>query len=404
MRTPAALRVLNNRKGVGLVMAIAVVVLISYIAMEVSYDSLVEYNVNANALNRLKAYYAARAGVDLSLLRIKIFQQASGQFGKQMGGASEMLDEIWKFPFAWPVPIPPELSSVDKDAINETLKDSVMDASYSVTIEDEGSKIDLGDLNSPSKALQEAAHRRLKQIFDGRLQSDPEFQKKYANYRFDELINAIADWQTNKRDSLNGGDKRTFYSDYPQDFPPNRGFRTIQEVRLVPGMTEDFYELIEPAITIYGMKAINPNQTTKDVLKSIDAGITDEIADAIIKRRDDPNLGGSFKSKDDFWGFVKSKNARLGDKAEDTPLIFDKVWSFRIKSIGEYAKASRQIEVVVMDLQSIASTIKSYTDKEKQQTQAPGPQPTPVQTNNQAQSQTAPLPKGPPRIVYWSEQ
>jgi len=218
-------------------MAIAVVVLISYIAMEVSYDSLVEYNVNANALNRLKAYYAARAGVDLSLLRIKIFQQASGQFGKQMGGASEMLDEIWKFPFAWPVPIPPELSSVDKDAINETLKDSVMDASYSVTIEDEGSKIDLGDLNSPSKALQEAAHRRLKQIFDGRLQSDPEFQKKYANYRFDELINAIADWQTNKRDSLNGGDKRTFYSDYPQDFPPNRGFRTIQEVRLVPGMT-----------------------------------------------------------------------------------------------------------------------------------------------------------------------
>src|SRR5690349_15933091 len=111
------IRILNNNRGMALIMAITCILVISWIAMEVSYDSLVEYNVNVNSLNRLKAYYAARSGVELSLLRIKTYQQASSQFGKQLGGNSEMLEQIWKMPFAWPVPMPEGLSAVDKDAI-----------------------------------------------------------------------------------------------------------------------------------------------------------------------------------------------------------------------------------------------------------------------------------------------
>lgn len=411
MRTPVALKLLNNNRGMALIMAITTVVLISWIAMEVSYDSLVEYNVNSASLNRLKAYYAARSGVELSLLRIKTYQQAQAQFGKQLGSASGMLDQIWKFPFAWPVPVPPDLNAIDKDAINKAVKESVMDAAYTVTIDDEGSKIDLNDLVSPSKALREAARRRLLQIFEGKLKSDEAFQKKYGGFAFEELINAIADWQTDKRGSVGGsGDKRGAYRDYPEKFPPNRAFRTLQEVRMVPGMVEDFFEILEPSITIYGMKAINPNQTTKEVLKSLDAGITDEIAEEILKRRNDTNAGGPFKNKDDFWGFVVQKGARLGDKAEETPLIFDKVFNFRIRSIGEFAGASRELDVVVMDLQNVATTLKDYIEKEKQQEQQnnnpnQNPQNKPASgQQNPAQGQTPPLPKGPPRIVYWGER
>lgn len=389
-----------------LIMAITCVLLISYIAMEVSYDSLVEYNVNVNSLNRLKAYYAARAGVDLSLLRIKTFQQASATFGKQLGGQSEMLDQIWKFPFAWPVPMPDGLTGVDKDQIKSALKESIMDAAYVVTIEDEGSKLDLSDLASPSKILADSTRRRLLDIFQNKLKNDPEFQRKYGNFRFEELVNAITDWQSKSRSGVGGGDKRAGYSGYPENYPPNRGFRTLQELRLVNGMNEDFYDLLEPAITIYGMKAINPNQASKEVLKSLDPEITDEIADAIIKRRDNPNEGGPFKNKEDFWGFITGRGARLGDKTEETPLIFDKVVNFRIKSTGEYAGVSREITVVVMDLQTIASTLKGYVDKEKQQQnpqqqQQQNPQAKP---QNPAQSQSAALPKGAPRIVYWGER
>jgi general secretion pathway protein K len=368
----------------------------------------VEYNVNVNSLNRLKAYYAARSGVELSLLRIKTFQQASSQFGKQLGGQAEMLDQIWRFPFAWPVPMPDGLSAVDKDSIKSTLKESIMDTSYVATIEDEGSKLDMSDLVSPSKALQESTRRRLLDVFQSKLKNDEDFQRKYGSYRFEELVNAITDWQSKLRTGVAGGDKRQGYNDYPENYPPNRSFRTIQELRLVPGMTEDLYEILEPSITIYGMKAINPNQASKEVIKSLDPEINDEIANAIIKRRETPSEGGPFKNKEDFWGFITGRGVRLGEKAEETPLVFDKVVNFRIKSTGEYAGMSREITVVVMDLQNVASTVKGYVDKEKAAAAGnvgggggdPGGKP----AGNQAQSQTPALPKGPPRIVYWGER
>lgn len=401
-------KLLRNNKGMALIMAISALVLIMYLAVEVSYDSNVEYLVNANSLNRLKAYYAARAGVDISLLRIKTYQQAQ-QFAKNLGSNADMVNEIWKMPFAWPMPAPPEMSGMEKDALQKITKDSFLDASYVVTIEDEGSKIDLGDLASPAKALADNAHDRLMQIFQNKVKTDENFQKKYGSYRFDELINAIADWQTSKNASLNGGDKKAPYRDYPEGFPPNRAFRTLEEVRLVPGMNEDFYELLEPAITIYGMKGINPNQATKEVLKSLDPTITDEIASAVISRRDDPNQG-SFKSKDDFWGFVQQKGAHPSQAAEQIPLVFDKVMNFRIRSTGEFASSSREIVAIVMDVQGVAASVKDALSKQQaaQNTNnTPGTNTNPNQnstTQPQAQSQNAPLPKGPPRIVYWSER
>ncbi len=280
---------LNNNRGVALMIAISCIMLIMYFAMEISYDSNVEYIVNSQGLNRIKAYYAAKSGMQLSLLRIKIYQQAQSKFSAQLGN-SPMLEQIWKFPFAWPMPIPDELSAVDKDSFKKITKESSMDANYFVTIEDEGSKIDLNDLNSPSKALQESTKKQLLNIFIQKVKDDEEFGRVYSNTRFDELVNNIADWMSPKAQSLNGGDKRQKYGDLNQAvqsdyYPPNRGFRTLAELHMVPDMNDDFYALLEPRITIYGMKAINPNLATKEVLKSLDPAITDELVADIIKRR-----------------------------------------------------------------------------------------------------------------------
>ncbi|RYZ80154.1 MAG: hypothetical protein EOP06_25860 [Proteobacteria bacterium] len=101
----------------------------------------------------------------------------------------------------------------------------------------------------------------------------------------------------------------------------------------------------------------------------------------------------------------------MSEKTEETPLVFDKVMNFRIRSTGEYAGMSREIVVVVMDLQGVANTVKGMVEQEKKAAnggQAPNaatPQQNPTPTSqNPAQSQSAPLPKGPPRIVYWGER
>jgi general secretion pathway protein K len=411
----------SNNRGIALMMAIACVMMIMYFAMEVSYDSNVEYIVNSQGFNRVKAYYAAKAGMQLSLLRIKVYQQAQQQFGQTLGSNAAMLDEIWKFPFAWPLPIPAEMNAVDKSSFDKMMKESMMDASYFVTIEDEGSKIDLNDLNSPSEKLRNITKDQLLTVFQQKLKDDEAFGRQYQNQQFDQLVNSIADWMSPKSASLNGGAKTAAYGDLNSKtgsgssepyYPPNRAFRTLAELRMVPGMNDDFYELLEPRITIYGMKGINPNLASKEVLRSLDLGITEEIADFIIKRRGDKDEGGPFKDAQDFWNFVQSKNARLEGKTEDIPITTDSVMNFRIISTGQFAGAQREIVAIVMDLNKSAAKIKTFVDQEKKdksQTTDKNPDGTPKTTDpakpgTTATAKPAAPAKGAPRVVYWNER
>lgn len=405
---------LSNQRGVALMVAIACLMLIMYFAVEVSYDSNVEYIVNSQGLNRLKAYYAAKSGTQLSLLRIKIYQQAQSKLGAQLGN-SPLLDKIWQFPFAWPLPIPDELSAVDKDNFKKIFKESAMDAAYMVTIEDEGSKIDLNDLNSPSKSLQESTKKQLINVFEQKKKEDEDFARTHSNVRFEELVNNIADWMSAKSQSLNGGDKRASYSQLNQEsqsdyYPPNRNFRTLAELHMVPAMNDDFYNLLEPRVTIYGMKGINPNIASKEVLKSLDPAMTDEVVAEIIKRRESEAEGGPFKcdqdgGSSDFWNFVTGRGVRLVADPNEVPLTCDTVMNFKIRSTGEFAGATREITTIVMDLNKTASKIKTFVDKDK--SAATGNGTTGAATGGKAGGATAtpnPVAKGPPRIVFWNER
>lgn len=392
-----------------LMIVTACIMFIMYFATELVADTRIEYEINSAGSNRIKAYYAAKSGLQLALLRVKIYQQAQSKFGAQLGNSSPMLNQIWQFPFAWPLPIPDELSAIDKDSFKKLVKESSMDASYITTIEDEGSKIDINDLISPSETLRKITKTQVLNIFAQKMKEDEVWAREHSNTNFEQIVNNIADFMSDKATSLNGGDKRARYAEANREsstgdyWPPNRGFRTIQEMRFVPDLTDEIFTLLEPRITIYGMKGINPNLATKEVLKSLDPGMTEEAVTEIIKRRNDQNEGGPFKDAADFWNFVTSKNVRLEGDTQAIPLVFDSVFNFRIRSTGEFAGSTREITAIVMDLNKVATKIKSYTDKEKKDQGNPGDN---SNANNNAnnQNKSDPIPKGPPRIVFWSER
>lgn len=399
----------KNQKGMALLLAVFTVVVITYLVMEISYDTNIEYIINSQAVNRLKAYYTAKSGVQLSLLRIKMFNKVSKQFGAQIPPAQrKMLDLIWSFPFAWPPLLPAETSGVDKDLIQAKVKESKIEGSYVATIADEGSKIDLNDLNSPSKGLRDISKKLMTQIFENRMKNDEDWARKNRDLKYEQVINNIIDWVSSGRASLNGGDKKQAYSDLQTDqLPPNRGFRSVEELRLVAGMDNEIFSMLKDRVTVYGMRAINPNHASAEVLKALDPSFKDEIISKIINRREDEKRG-HFVDENDFWGFVKSEGANVSAESQKSiPLVFNDVSNFRIKSAGAFANVAREIEVVVFDFSSVSSTIATRLQKESQAanpqaansqgTAASGASP-PVQKNND------PLPKGPPRIVYWSEK
>lgn len=396
-----ARRPINNNRGIAIMIAVACMLIITYIAIEVTYDTNIEYAVNANGLNRIKSYNAAKAGVDLALLRIKVYQKVQSKFGKQLGASAGMLDEIWRFPFAWPIPVSAEVNAVEKDNIQKLVSESLMDANYIVTIEDEGSKLDLNDLVSPSKTLRDNTKNQLIAVFTQKVKDDEVFSRKYSNTRFDEVVGSIEGWMSSLSKTSSGQDKTSAYSELNSKagtsyFPPNRAFRTLAELRMVPAMNDDFFDVLEPIVTIYGMKGINPNIASKAVLKSLDPGLTDEVVSELLKRREDTNLGGPFKDAQDFWDYATSQGARLEGEINKIPLVFESIMNFRIRSTGQFGNVSSEITAIVMDFAQTASKIKAFVAKEAQQ--SPDTAIPKSTTLSDAQA------KGPPRIVYWSEK
>lgn len=399
-----------------IILAVFCVVLVSYVVNEVTYESNIEYAVNAGSVNRLKAYYAAKSGVELSLLRIKLYKKIQKQFGKQLGSQAGLLNLIWSFPLSWPPLLPDEATGVDKDNLNDIVKEAKMDASFNATIFDEGSKIDINDLDSPSKSLREITKKQLLQIFEGKMQDD-EWARNHQDLRAEELINHLTDWLDADKQSLNGGDERQYYKDISElasigieSFPPNRMFRTLDEVRLVAGMTDELFELLAPRITVYGAKAINPNTASREVIKSLDPSINDEIVGEVLARRDNPDKGGPFTAPDDFWGFINQRGGRVAKEIQEgVPLIFDAVTNFSIRSIGEYNGSLREIKAIVFDVTGAATAIADRLKKDNPPPTDPNDPNKSAGTSGQkpnsspgSQNQTPS--KGPPRIVYWSEK
>ncbi len=402
-------RPLRNNRGVAMLLAIFSLILMISIAVEVSYDSSVEYLVAAQQVNRLKAYYNAKSGVEISLLRILLYKKAMATFGKDLGKNASMLDPIWQFPFAWPPVVPAEASSVDKDQIQTAVKDSTIEGSFVATIASEGSRIDINDLGAfgeEGKKIREATKKQILEIFTGQLEHDEEFRKEYSNFKFDELVNNITDWIDEDAESLNGGDEKGQYPDVRSEFiPPNKPFKTLEELHMVAKMDDKLFALLAPRITVYGVKGINVNYATADVIKSLDSRITDEMIQKIMKRRSTPDEGGLFGSADDFYDFVKNLGVDIKPKGETPaiPILTGTEFNFRITSTGIYANSTREITAITYDFENVKQQyIKFINSSDKKDDGKKEEDKKDDKTQTAAPAAPA-IPKGRPAVVYWSE-
>jgi len=279
----------------------------AFLAVELNFDTSVEYILSNKEYHRVKAYEAAKAGMELSLLRIQLFKNVTKQYGSQLKGQESILQMIWSLPFTWPPTIPEATSMVDKDQMNTAMSDSFMDARYVANISAEGSKIDINDLDSLSESLKKATKDQLLKVFVQKLETeDDAWAEKNKNYDYEELINNMKDWIDEDNISENGGDEKSRYPDADDDatIPPNRPFQTMDELKMVDGMTDEVFNILLPLVTVYGSKGINVNQANTEILKSIDPIITDEVAAEVIKRRNDMDKGGPFKDEKELISFI----------------------------------------------------------------------------------------------------
>lgn len=420
----------KSQRGAALMLALFATTLLMVIATEIMFETSVEYVVSTQSVNQVRAYWAARAGVEMSLLRIHIFRQAQSLGASALPDPS-ILDLIWKQPFMWPPPIPKETSIADTSEIQKAIKASdltTLKTSYFTTIDAEGAKVDVNDLGSPSNVMANAARNQLLELFTSKVENDEEFARRYRGFNFQELINNIADWVDPDGESRNGRGEREMYSDQASNtkfLPPNQPFRTLQELHQVAGMTDELYDVLIPALTLYGGKGININQASKEVFRAFGTAFTDERIGRIIEARNDPKRG-PFKDEKDFVQFLNSigisGNPFEATKDElQTPLVFEPETNFRIHSTGKAGQAQSDIVAIVYDADKMRERLeKALVDQANAKlpgggVQPPGTDPanptgaknpdgSPVAAKKDEKPAAAAAPLRRPRIVYWNEQ
>jgi general secretion pathway protein K len=359
---------LKNQKGSAILFSVFFMSLLMFIALEISKDTVVEYQGSLNTVKRVQAYYAAKACNELSLLRIKTYQQATRSLsGAQTPGQPQMIDTsmldiIWQFPLSWPLVVPTDgdMSIANQEDIKKANNQSTFKHRFSSQISSEGGKIDVNDLASPSKVIREKTRLQILDIFQAKIREQGPFSKKYYNFRFEDLLNHMTDWIDADKNSLMGGDESSHYRDMQSQYiPPNQPFKTVDELHMVKMMEDQLYEVLAPNITVYGGKGINVNYADKTMLMALDPGITELVVTEILKRRSDINLGGPFKDEKDFFGFIGGFGVNTTNFNQDkVPLYFDPEINFRISCIGLVGNLTREITSIVFDFGKVQSRLR----------------------------------------------
>ncbi len=430
-------KVLKDKTGSAIMLAVFTVTFVIFVTTEIAQVTLMEYFASATEVKKVQAYYAAQSCLRLNLLRIKGYQQATQSLGSFLPGMS-MLDMIWSFPLSWPPSLPKDISNFDSSTINKTVGGSLLKQQFVSSITAEGGKIDINDLGSPSESLRLKTKVQLLQRLQTRvLNGEDAFSERYANFDFEILLNNIADWVDEDQDSLNGGSEASLYTDLRNEFiPPNRPFKTLEELHMVDRMTDEIFEFLAPQITLYGVKGINVNQAERDVLLSLFTNyppqVADEMVREILKRRSNPELGGPFQDEKDFIGFLGAfiDPQKFNEDENKVPLFFGAELNFRISCIGVSGNMNTEIEAVVFDANAIKGRLQeSLIDDMKNNSGGANPQcrdltgdalyacqceniaePTANQkciqdkkrlaTQDQSQKKSQPLLPGPPRMIF----
>jgi general secretion pathway protein K len=295
-------------KGVVLLITLMILVLIVTLVWEVFRVGARAAQTGAFGRDSIRAELVAEAGI--AAARIALREDAENN-------NYDTLDEIWSRP------VPP----ID-----------LGEGTIHIVVEDEERKININRLvltngNAPDDQRL-AVFRRLLEI----LEIDPS------------LADAVVDWLDNDDTPRVGGAESTFY--LSRKFPykaKNDFFDTVEELRLVRGVTPEVFERIRPFITVYSSGKVNINTAPIQVLMALSAGqdaaeaveITEASANEIVEyRKDTP-----FEKIEEIRN-VSPFLSDLYQKTRFRDLLEVRGTAFHVRSTGEFTGTSRVIDSV----------------------------------------------------------
>lgn len=235
------------RGGFVLLVALWLLVAISAGALELTLRAREQYLFAANALEATEARLAAEAGLQHALERLAARVRAAESLAGTVDRA--LLQDPWAGAdtmFGAPVPIGR--------------------ATYRVTLRDTGAALHLNL----------ASEEQLRAFF---IAHGVDFGEA------DRLAQRILDWRdADQARRPRGAERADYLARGRVDFPADRPFERLDELRGVEGMTSALYRRVAPQLTLLGSGRINLHTAPRPVLLTL-PGFSEEAVYALERRR-----------------------------------------------------------------------------------------------------------------------
>ena len=300
--------ILRGRSGVALLVTLLILVLIVSLVWEIFRTGARAAQTGAYGRDSIRTELVAEAGI--AAARIALREDAKNN-------SHDTLDEVWSRP------VPP----ID-----------LGEGTIRVFVEDEERKFNINRLILPNGHAPDdqrlAVFRRLLEI----LEVDPS------------VADAVVDWLDKDDSPRVGGSESAYYQSLPYPYKAkNDLFDTVEELRLVRGITPAVFGKILPFVTVHSSGNVNLNTAPKQILMSLSAGqdaadageIGESAADEILQfRKETP-----FQKVEEI-GNVSSSLSDLYKRTRFRDLITVQGTAFHIRSTGELAGTVRTIDAV----------------------------------------------------------
>jgi type II secretory pathway component PulK len=337
-------KILQNERGVALMMIMTAIILLMAIYGEFTFESKISRIKATNVMDRSQAKLLAESGLQMAMTRLKLYKEAFNKLESNSAAKSQvppqLLNQLWEVPFIVPIPLADGANSSIKDTVKKFIDDSLLDGSMRVTVTNISNRMNLNllrfdtakrkavDPNDPNRqyedpndgiidagptaiqnnvSIDQSLYFLMKRLVDDKKEKDPSFDDRYANINYQELVTNlkfyISDYQSLMTDPLAGAAESQF-----QRIPlaPKYGpLSSASELYAIPGWDDELIELIQNEFSVYPSAQIDLNKLTANMLKILVPNIDEEQITSFFEYRDNPEQPKFFNTIDDFKKWFK---------------------------------------------------------------------------------------------------
>lgn len=398
-------------QGVAILFVMTAITLLTVIWADFSFETKINKLRSYNSQDQLQARLNAEAGLKLALIRLELYQTARNLIEKNKNIKNNVnvrdLNEIWKIPFIYPIPVSKKSKLAVREVIEKFMKNSLLEGEMTTEIRNASHLINLNLLRmaklktktypnededededeivnplptDPNKIILNLEQRLVelfRQKFDRLLEEDDEFSRQYGNVEPAMLIKEIK-FYINDAHKQFEPEIAEIQAQYDADGIPAKHapLESLSELYLLRGWDDQLVDMIKHEVTVHGVVAIDLNQITKQGLKLLIPEIDDEQVKDFFDYRDDPKIPRPFNTLDEFKNYIVHTAKIFGpaemdqriDQFAEAGIDFGVHGSlFQVISTGRYQRSEYTLNAFVeIPIKPVAPVIKDNDEEQRE--------------------------------------